>query len=421
MGLIFIAAAAPFLVAVTPARAAQQIGTCCGSNGCEQSYPIGSGFWCCNGICQPGPFYGAPCNVYVTCIQNGQCVTRSKVCCSSISGHDCNSNSVHDDCELEGSDCNGNSYLDECELSGNDCNANGLPDECDSPEACCTNEQGGCDDLPPACCATAAGVSAGSGTTCAGGVCSDSKPCCNDDGHGSSVADFCEDHLLYECVILDSGTWLPNETSCGAMDDDDLDDVPDLCDNCDPSDPTHHCNDPGFTCVNNDQSDTDDGGGDGVGDACDNCPAAQNADQANSDGDEHGDECDNCDSVANSDQNDCDEDGVGDACEDSEGDADTDGDGVPDVDDVCDFTPPGATVITTVGHPLRGTLRADIDGDCDVDANDFNLFTSQLYGQEYTGTGDCSGNDDTDQRSVDCGVCPPCNSCCGGGGGPALD
>jgi hypothetical protein len=57
------------------------------------------------------------------------------------------------------------------------------------------------------------------------------------------------------------------------------------------------------------------GGSDGVGDACDNCPAVANHDQSNADGDEHGDSCDNCPDVANDDQADADNDGVGDVCD----------------------------------------------------------------------------------------------------------
>ena len=55
-------------------------------------------------------------------------------------------------------------------------------------------------------------------------------------------------------------------------------------------------------------------------------------------------------------------------------DPDIDDDGVPNATDVCDYTPLGATVQS------NGTLRADCDGDCDVDLADFTIM-----GIEFTG------------------------------------
>ncbi len=57
-------------------------------------------------------------------------------------------------------------------------------------------------------------------------------------------------------------------------------------------------------------------------------------------------------------------------------DPDIDNDGVPNETDVCDYTPLGATVQS------NGTLRADCDGDCDVDLADF-----AIMGIEFTGPG----------------------------------
>ena len=53
---------------------------------------------------------------------------------------------------------------------------------------------------------------------------------------------------------------------------------------------------------------------------------------------------------------------------------DIDDDGVANAADVCDFTPSGATV-----QP-NGTLRADLDGDCDVDLADHAIMAEEFTG-----------------------------------------
>ncbi len=58
-----------------------------------------------------------------------------------------------------------------------------------------------------------------------------------------------------------------------------------------------------------------DSDGDGVTDPLDNCDFAANTDQADADGDGVGDACDNCPATSNSSQADADSDGIGDACE----------------------------------------------------------------------------------------------------------
>ena len=88
--------------------------------------------------------------------------------------------------------------------------------------------------------------------------------------------------------------------------------------------------------------------GDGVVDTEDNCPTTPNVGQADLDNDETGDACD----------------------------IDMDNDDVPNGPDVCDYTPPGATV-----QP-NGTLLSDLDGDCDVVLEDYAIM--QL---EFTGFG----------------------------------
>ena len=111
---------------------------------------------------------------------------------------------------------------------------------------------------------------------------------------------------------------------------------------------------------------------DGMADPCDNCPDVANPDQADQDGDAVGDVCDNCESISNPDQADFDGDGFGDVC-----DADIDDDGVPNEDDVCDYTPPGAAnIIIDPASSLHGTIRRDLDGDCDCDLADFARFTA---------------------------------------------
>ncbi len=109
-----------------------------------------------------------------------------------------------------------------------------------------------------------------------------------------------------------------------------------------------------------------DSDGDGVPDACDNCPSEFNPDQADTDGDGIGDACDNCWDISNPDQQDCDGDGIGDVCDD-----DVDGDGVPNGDDVCPYTPNCDTL-------ADGRPRLDMNEDCEVNALDIEVIVQQL-------------------------------------------
>ncbi|MBI4717262.1 MAG: thrombospondin type 3 repeat-containing protein [Planctomycetes bacterium] len=108
------------------------------------------------------------------------------------------------------------------------------------------------------------------------------------------------------------------------FDDDDGDEIPNFCDNCP-------------DVANVDQADGD---GDGVGDVCDNCVNTPNTDQANNDGDAFGNVCDNCPNVSNPTQLDSDGDGLGDLCDNCPFTAnpqqqDGDADGVGDFCDNC--------------------------------------------------------------------------------------
>jgi len=213
------------------------------------------------------------------------------------------------------------------------------------------------------------------------------RACCVDFEHANTA---CENHTTFRCYDHEGSDQGPG-TYCEGLPDADDDEAPDSCDNCvDDSNPnqadadgdgvgdacdncsphiaSHNCGNPGVNCSNPDQSDCDE---DGVGDICDNCPHCNNPGQEDGDGDKVGSVCDNCPSYNSTNQHDCDGDGMGDVC-----DTDKDNDGILDLWDKCDYTPPPdpewifGGIVTSSTSPLYGTFKSDVDGDCDVDGHD---------------------------------------------------
>ncbi len=318
------------------------------------------------------------------------------------------------------------------------CASQGRNSRCGGMRACCMPD-GTCIDADVICCDDLGGVAAGYGSTCATAVCT-SVDCCQAVSGTTPPEQTCSD--LPESTCLARGGYASNNgEACAADWDGDL--HPDACDNCpwfynpyqidtDGDGLGDDCDNCVFI-ANPDQTNSD---GDYLGDACDNCPTVTNPNQSDVDGDEEGDLCDNCADDYNPDQADGDGDGVGDVCDpcpldnpdDTDGDGecdsedncplvfnpgqdDCDGDGMgdpcdpdtsdcdgdlvddncdPDIDgdgvlnefDVCDYTPTGwgIAVFQIEGHPLRGTFRQDLDGDCDVDANDVQNVTNWQSG-----------------------------------------
>ncbi len=99
--------------------------------------------------------------------------------------------------------------------------------------------------------------------------------------------------------------------------------------------------------------------GDGVPDVNDNCPITPNPDQTNSDSDKWGDACDNCPNDANRVQRDTDGDGLGNYC-----DTDDDGDGI--LDGAYASSPAEADNCQLVPNPDQTDSNGDFCGDaCD--------------------------------------------------------
>lgn len=249
-------------------------------------------------------------------------------------GNDCNNNGVDDDCEP---DKDGDDIIDDCDIcdegpNDQDADNDGVPDGCD---------------------------------VCAG--IDDNGPDADNDGY----PDACDPCYGNQYTGDDDNDGIcNNQDSCPGNDDNldaDGDGIPDGCDVC-----------PGFDDYGPDAD------GDHLPDACDTCYGD------NTTGDDDSDAvCNNVDNCEGFDDSaDADVDGIPDGCDVCEGDnstGDADGDGRCDNLDVCpdadDFGPdadsdglPDACDFCNVSN------TGDIDGDGDIDAQDFDGFDVCLSG-----------------------------------------
>ncbi len=161
--------------------------------------------------------------------------------------------------------------------------------------------------------------------------------------------------------------WVCHTTLVVSIPDDDNDGIPNDSDNC----PVH---------PNSNQEDCD---SDGMGDVCAIAEGISQDCNTNS----VPDECDLLMSVSY----DCNSNGKPDECEpDFDGDVlidecdpDIDNDGIPNGLDVCDYTPYNGNVIVDPNSDLYGTIRGDIDGDCDCDLDDYAVMQQDITGPGY--------------------------------------
>ncbi len=326
--------------------------------------------------------YFNPCEgaEWVDCQQNN--IPDS---CDLLSGvsTDCNTNGVPDECEP---DCNLNDIADSCDIASevsSDCNTDGVPDECE-PDCNSNGVADNCD------------ITVGTSMDCnTDGVPDECSPDCNSNG----IADDCE--LSAGTSIDCNFDGIPDEcqTDCngnGAADECDVAIIHDCCDaglmgGCSDAD-LAQCVCAVFpSCCNSIWNNTCVEALQFLG--CSSCDPP--SDDCNNNGipDECEVDCntngipDECD-IASGVSSDCNTNGIVDACEedfDLDGtiddcDSDIDDDGVPNSADVCDFTPTPPTRPPSAQVLLDGSLRGDLDGDCDVDLFDFQILVNDFTG-----------------------------------------
>lgn len=381
--------------------------------------------------------------VEACCLPDGTCLSDvDAICCDDLGGLP----------EGEGTDC--------------------FPNPCAIRACCLpgpSRDDDFCEDLPSSACEDQGGIPQAEGTTCAGLLAEDydsdgvSDACDNcwkipnsdqldtDQDLRGNVCDNCPTVPNYDQSDSDECIGGDNDgLPCDSTDDCPggychVDGRGDACDNCpnkangNQMDSDAHCSISGTPCGPTGASNylyqecpdgevciTDTTYPDGYpayGDVCDNCPFDINEHQRDCDADGEGDVCedlwddqdddfdtvcngvDNCPAIPNEEQDNCDGDEAGDVC-----DGDIDGDDIVNENDVCDYTPWDwiGYIVTEPTSPWYGTLRGDIDGDCDVDTADEQMFDDL----PRTGPGDCKFNDDMDHTEVGCGHCPACDSCC---------
>jgi hypothetical protein len=188
------------------------------------------------------------------------------------------------------------------------------------------------------------------------------------------------------CMLLDETPFTATDHIILVERVEDIDDdrVPNDCDSCPytPNGPNRgtcveecggtcmadgDCGTNGLCSMNQEDTDTD-----GVGDVCDNCPDDYNPGQKDDDGD-----------------------GFGDACDD-----DNDGDGIPNNQDNCQFTPNGPDIGTCV-EGSSGTCMAD--DDCGTNG----LCSTNQEDSDNDGVGDaCDTDDDDDGWPDESDNCP---------------
>ncbi|KAG4072453.1 hypothetical protein HA402_004385 [Bradysia odoriphaga] len=200
------------------------------------------------------------------------------------------------------------------------------------------------------------------------------------------------------------------------QEDADKDGIGDVCDPDADNDGILNDPDNCHLVYNPDQADSEHGGGDKQGDACDNCPYVLNTDQMDTDRDGLGDACDddidndgvlnrrdNCPKKSNSDQLDTDGDGL--ACD---SDIDRDRDGIQDSHDNCPKVPnPDQLDTDGDGRGDQCDTDKDNDGILNQDDNCPLVYNPNQLDSDHNGIGDiCEDDYDFDNVTNYLDNCP---------------